>query len=223
MARDSFIFYASFWAAMKKMTKTDKLAFVEAICGYALEDQAPSLTGNADLAFGLIKPQLDANMKRRANGEKGKEFGKLGGRPVANNNPIGDTKENPNGDMNANPVGSKSKTPNVNVYNKCIDKEKSIEKKVANAPAPPKKFVKPTLEQIKDYVKNMGYYGFDAERFLAYYESNGWRVGRNPMKDWEAAIRNWHRKDKEEGVSADYISRTQIPDPSIYDKIESTI
>ena len=34
---------------------------------------------------------------------------------------------------------------------------------------------------------------FSADRFIAYYESNGWRVGRNPMKDWRAAVRTWER------------------------------
>ena len=33
----------------------------------------------------------------------------------------------------------------------------------------------------------------EAQRFWDYYESNGWRVGRNPMKDWKAAVRNWQR------------------------------
>jgi hypothetical protein len=33
----------------------------------------------------------------------------------------------------------------------------------------------------------------EARRFWDYYESNGWKVGRNPMKDWKAAVRNWQR------------------------------
>jgi hypothetical protein len=33
----------------------------------------------------------------------------------------------------------------------------------------------------------------EAQRFWDYYESNGWKVGRNPMKDWKAAVRNWQR------------------------------
>ena len=217
MIRESFVFYASFWQAMKKMNKTDKLAFVEALCGYALEDEAPALSGNADLAFGLIKPQLDANIKRRVNGEKGKEFGKMGGRPLATENPNGVKKENPNGVI--------AKTPNVNVYKecKCIDKEESIEKKGAEAPAP-QRMPRPTLEEVAAYAATKHYTGFNAERFYAYYESNGWKVGRNPMKSWKNAVTSWHFRDQEKNKpSADYISRTYIPDPSIYENIQSTI
>lgn len=53
-------------------------------------------------------------------------------------------------------------------------------------------FVKPTLEEITAYCKERGN-KVDPERFLAYYESNGWKVGKNPMKDWRAAVRNWER------------------------------
>ena len=202
MTRESFVFYASFWQAMKKMNKTDKLAFVEALCGYALEDEAPALSGNADLAFGLIKPQLDANIKRRVNGEKGKEFGKMGGRPLAT----------------GNPNGVIAKTPNVS-----IDKEESIEKKGAEA-TPPQRMPRPTLEEVAAYAAAKHYTGFNAERFYAYYESNGWKVGRNPMKSWKNAVTSWHFRDQEKNKpSADYISRTYIPDPSIYENIQSTI
>ena len=37
----------------------------------------------------------------------------------------------------------------------------------------------------------------DAEKFIDYYESNGWKVGRNSMKDWKAAIRTWEQRNKE--------------------------
>ena len=54
------------------------------------------------------------------------------------------------------------------------------------------RFVKPTLDEIKAYCRERGN-KVDPERFLAYYESNGWKVGKNPMKDWRAAVRNWER------------------------------
>lgn len=57
-----------------------------------------------------------------------------------------------------------------------------------------KKFVKPTIEQIKAYCterKN----NIDAGHFFDYYESKGWKIGKNPMKDWKAAVRTWERQD----------------------------
>lgn len=53
---------------------------------------------------------------------------------------------------------------------------------------------RPTLEEVKDYCKERGN-GVDPERWFDYYTSNGWRVGKNPMKDWKAAVRTWERGD----------------------------
>lgn len=69
-----------------------------------------------------------------------------------------------------------------------------IEPQAASAPKR-KVFKKPSLDDIKAYCKESGY-NVDAERFLNYYESNGWMVGRNKMKDWKATVRNWASKDK---------------------------
>ena len=55
-------------------------------------------------------------------------------------------------------------------------------------------FIKPAIEDIEDYINEKGY-RVDAHKFYDYYESNGWKVGKNPMKDWKAAIRNWARND----------------------------
>lgn len=56
-----------------------------------------------------------------------------------------------------------------------------------------KKFTKPTVEEIQAYIAEKGYH-IDAEYFFNYYESNGWKVGRVPMKSWTHAIANWERK-----------------------------
>ena len=56
-----------------------------------------------------------------------------------------------------------------------------------------KRFTPPTIEEIKEYCKERNN-GVDAERFHSYYTANGWKVGRNPMKDWKAAVRTWEEK-----------------------------
>ena len=53
-----------------------------------------------------------------------------------------------------------------------------------------KRFIKPTIEDIKKEFPT-----FNAEYFYNYYESNGWMVGRNKMKDWKATVKNWMAKD----------------------------
>lgn len=54
------------------------------------------------------------------------------------------------------------------------------------------RFIPPTLEEVQEYCDERGN-DVDAQKFLDYYSSNGWKVGRNPMKDWKAAVRTWER------------------------------
>ena len=63
---------------------------------------------------------------------------------------------------------------------------------------PAKKFKPPTVEDVRSYCKAKGY-AIDAARFVSYYESNGWRVGKNAMKSWQAAVQGWAARDKKEG------------------------
>jgi hypothetical protein len=51
-------------------------------------------------------------------------------------------------------------------------------------------FSPPTLEQVKAYILEKGY-DVDPAKWINYYTANGWKVGRNPMKDWQAAVRTW--------------------------------
>jgi len=61
------------------------------------------------------------------------------------------------------------------------------------------RFTPPSLPQIKEYCQQRhreGHPAVNPEKFLDYYEANGWKVGRNPMKDWKAAVRNWEQREK---------------------------
>lgn len=63
-----------------------------------------------------------------------------------------------------------------------------------------RRFIKPTIEEVAAYCREKGYF-VDASQFVDYYESNGWKVGRTPMKDWRAAVRTWDRNErKRKGV-----------------------
>ncbi len=52
------------------------------------------------------------------------------------------------------------------------------------------KFIPPTEQEVKDYVLEKGYH-FNPVQFVPFYQSKGWMVGRNPMKDWKAACQTW--------------------------------
>jgi len=62
----------------------------------------------------------------------------------------------------------------------------------AKPPKPKKVFVKPTTEEVEAYCRERGNQVV-AQNFVDHYTANGWRVGRNPMKDWKAAVRTWEQ------------------------------
>ena len=85
--------------------------------------------------------------------------------------------------------------------------ENSIDENSINNIEPQKRFVKPTLEEVQAYCQERNK-GVDAQKWFDYYTSNGWKVGKNPMKDWRAAVRTWERgesgaKNKCNGQYAD--------------------
>ena len=77
---------------------------------------------------------------------------------------------------------------------KDIDNKEKNSIKKESAGAHNKKFVKPTVEEVRTYCQERKN-AVDANRFVDYYEANGWKVGRNSMKDWKAAVRTWERTE----------------------------
>ena len=59
------------------------------------------------------------------------------------------------------------------------------------------RFTPPTVEEVAAYCRDRGN-SVDAEQFCSFYASNGWKIGKNPMKDWRAAVRTWEKRDAAE-------------------------
>lgn len=65
---------------------------------------------------------------------------------------------------------------------------------------------KPTIEEVRSYCKERNN-GVDADKWFNYYSANGWKVGKNSMKDWKACVRTWERNTpKQEERKSDYYS-----------------
>lgn len=97
-----------------------------------------------------------------------------------------------------------------------IEKEKNKRKTAS-------RFTPPTLEEVRAYCFERGN-NVDAERFIDYYTSNGWKVGKNSMKDWKAAVRTWERSDKGNapkkqsgGILADYEEVNEAIEGGLFD------
>jgi len=154
-----------------------------AILCYAAGEPVLDLDAAADMAFSFIRERMDRDsVAYMEKVEKRREAGKLGGRPKANG-----FSEKQEKAKKANGFSEKQNNPDtvpvtdtVSVFEK-ESKEKSL------------RFSPPARQDVADYCKEKGFSDFDVERFVDYYTSNGWMVGKSKMKDWKAAVRNWAR------------------------------
>lgn len=86
---------------------------------------------------------------------------------------------------------SEKSTPEIELE-KDIEIEKEIHSSAKNTTTKRKRFEKPTLSEIKAYCIERNN-NVDAQHFFDHYESNGWKVGKNSMKNWQAAVRTWEK------------------------------
>ncbi len=116
------------------------------------------------------------------------------------------TDEAPSGDSVSLPSDSVSPEPINEPINEPITKDIGEKKKKVAV----SKFVEPTLEQARAYFTERGHQDAvsESEKWIDYYIANGWKVGKNPMKDWKAAIRNWMRNYQPQPQQTNYQGNT---------------
>lgn len=90
-----------------------------------------------------------------------------------------------------------------------LDKSRTDKSKDAT-PKTSTRFQPPTLEEITEYCKERNN-NIKPEKFINYYESNGWQVGRGKMKDWKAAVRSWENNGYNGSNSQKYSSKHDEP------------
>lgn len=157
-----------------------------AILQYANGQEVTPLQGAEYIAFLTIKAQIDRDQSEYASRtEKNRENGRKGGRP-----------KKANGFSENQTVFEKTQKSQDKEKDKEEDKEKEKEDIPPISPqGERKRFAPPTLQEVSAYCRDRQN-DVDPQRFIDYYSSNGWKVGKNPMKDWRAAVRTWERNDE---------------------------
>lgn len=175
--------------ATRKLTDEEKGRLINAMVLHAKGEPTDNiLTGNEAYLFPMFQLQIDRDMQEYENHlKKQRENGAKGGRP-----------------KKAEGFQKNPKNPPVSLKTqKSQDKDKEEDKdkdKEELSPLPPLpggrrvQFRPPDLDDVRAYCAERGG-KVDPERFFDYYTSNGWRVGKNPMKDWKAAVRTWERQE----------------------------
>lgn len=186
--KKSFVMYESWGAAIEKMSNEQAGELIKAIYAYQKDPDAVPEDPALAFVFELIKQQLDADSQRYKEACAARsEAGKKGGRPKTN---ASDKKQMVSEESKKSKCFSEKakKADNDNEYDNDL-KENTLEG------VKEKRFAPPTLENVSEYCRKMGYTNVDAARFIDFYTSNGWMVGKNRMKDWKAAVRNWDRRE----------------------------
>lgn len=187
--------FDSYIDAGQQLTQRDKEQYYTALVEFIAYDFEPKLKGAALAVFTAIRPSLELSKQRANSGRKGGNS-----RSKAEAEGVFATKQN----ASKTEASGEAKGQ---AMSKSMSKSKEESPNGDSKKARPR-FTKPTVEQVSDYAAELGNPTFDAAHFIDYYESNGWKVGRNPMKDWKATVRNWVRKDapqmKGGGYHAEY-------------------
>lgn len=184
--RDSYVFYRSFYEGIKTLPQGSGYAVFMAICEYVFEGKEPgNLQGVECGFFSMIRPQIDSNIKKYENGKKG-------GRPKSQTGGFTDKKSVV---IETETSGFRNEKPNVNVNDNANDNDNVNAKGGLGGKIPP------TVDEVRAYCAERGN-KVNAERFVDFYMSKNWMVGKNKMSNWKAAVRNWEKQDADKGASA---------------------
>ena len=178
--------WVSFREALTPFSDAEKGRLFDAMLAYAADGEEPHFSGNERFIWATVKQNIDMT---RETSEKRKVSGSRNGdtTPEANYSKPEKTIEN----------DSKEEQPEANApykEKKRKDNNKENENDKSRTIVPLKRFSPPSLEDIQDYCLERRNH-VDPEKFFDYYTSNGWKVGKNQMKDWRATVRRWERSE----------------------------
>lgn len=175
MQKETFIVHADAWTTIQKLNLEQRGALLSALMCKQLGEPLPEMDAATDMAFSFMAAQIDRDNDRYE-----------------------DIAEKRRNAANARWNMQKMQMHVLHydtdtVTDTDTDTDKSIYVS-ADASTKPKRatFKKPTVDEVRAYCQERNN-NVDPERFVDYYESNGWKVGRNAMKSWQAAVRTWER------------------------------
>lgn len=217
-SKKSFVMYGSWSSAIEKMSNEQAGQLLKAI--YALQDDenAEPEDPSVCFVFEIIKDKLfedareweKAKQRRSESGKKGMEKRWSEDKRTITNDNTAITNDNTvitNDNSVITPITNdntvtESITPitvsgsvSVSVSDSVsVNESPSETKREKQAKEKRKRFSAPSVDEVRDYCRERGN-SIDAETFVDFYASKGWKVGSSPMKDWQSAIRTWEKRE----------------------------
>ncbi len=192
--KTSFVLYHDIRSALELLTDAQRGKLFLAILNYSERGETPELNDSAlEMAFAFIRNTLDRDAAAwEEKRQKRIAAGSLGGKQTAANRANAafaeQTKQSQANQAVPAPVPVPVPVP-APVPGICI----------SDKPRRAARFIPPTVDEVRTYCRERGN-AVDPVRFVDYYSANGWKVGRNRMSDWRAAVRTWERKSGSDDI-----------------------
>ena len=189
MCKDRFLFFENFKTIADKLPDDLRLKYYDALTDYVFKGVEPE-DAIITALITAIKPSLDKEDTRGGYREgAGRKPNQTESNEIKNNQ-----KESKLIKINQNESNDNQNNQSFLEIGNKKQETGSIKEKDNLKVIQKEKFTKPTLEEIKTYFAEKGYED-ESEVFYDFYNSKGWVVGKSPMKDWRAAVRNWGRRN----------------------------
>lgn len=187
MEKSNFVMHTEHMEHIQLLDMEQRGILFTALMLYQMQEELPEMDAVTQMCFSFMKARIDRdNEAYEEKCRKNAENGSKGGRP-----------KKPNGSNEKRTVSEKTERFLEKPKKADTDTDTDIDiKEKDNKKKKPSVFAPPTVIEVASYVREKGY-SVDAQRFVDFYECKGWMVGKNKMKDWKAAVRNWERTDKE--------------------------
>ena len=198
MPMTGFFCQDEYLAKTTKLTDEEVGRLFRALMKYHANGEIVDLDVRESIAFDFIREDIDKAEEAYAN--------KC--RQASENRRKGLNQNSTNDNARQRQSTSVNETDHNNI-NKNNDNKKEINKRNNTRVTPP------TLEEVTEYCRSRNN-GVDPQRFIDFYASKGWMVGKNPMKDWKACVRTWEERDKgqKKVIAQDFTQRdySDVPD-----------
>ncbi len=193
--KKSFVLYHDIRTPLELLTDEQRGKLFIALLDYSEHGELPDFDGALLMAFAFIRTSLDRDAEAWAEKRaKRAEAGRNGGLAKAANASIASGAKQSVANLAVNvPVNVPAPVPvPVNLSTTTGGGRGTADKPPRAARFPP-----PTVDEVRDYCQEHGN-SVDPERFVDFYASKGWLVGKTKMKDWRAAVRSWERSDSQQ-------------------------
>ena len=200
MALEYFPCYHSYRKKIAKLSDEEVGKLFRCLLAYSEYGEVEELDGLVSIAFDFIADDIDrarASYEEKCSKNRANATGRK--RSVANG---GERSQDKDKDKTKDKDKSESKDE---TKEECIG---------CTADKPPRasRFTPPSVEEVKEYCRERGN-NVNAQRFVDFYTAKGWKIGKDTMRDWKAAVRTWEKKDGSNDI--------QTPDKYYYTEDQS--